>query len=138
MTSKTNRWKLGLFVVGQLAKRHGIKVTLRPSAYGGTSAIALIPTSLVGTDDGFAEALPAGASAAASAWPAQEVSAQEVPAQDATGEQVGRAGGDLARLAHGRRTDPNAVPGIEVNHFKDLARCGVAAPRSRSWPSRCQ
>jgi Nitrate and nitrite sensing/HAMP domain len=74
-----NSEQLGLFVVGQLAKRHGIKVTLRPSPYGGTSAIALIPTSLVGTDDGFVEALPAGASAAASAWPAQELPTQEVP-----------------------------------------------------------
>jgi hypothetical protein len=67
-----NSEQLGLFVVGQLAKRHGIKVTLRPSPYGGTSAIALIPTSLVGTDEGFMEGLPAGASAAASAFPAQE------------------------------------------------------------------
>ena len=84
-----NSEQLGLFVVGQLAKRHGIKVTLRPSAYGGTSAIALIPTSLVGTDDGFVEALPAGASAAASAWPAQEVPAQEVPAQLTSGPAWG-------------------------------------------------
>ncbi|MBO3746996.1 nitrate- and nitrite sensing domain-containing protein [Streptosporangiaceae bacterium NEAU-GS5] len=39
--------RLGLFVVGQLAKRHGIKVSLRTSPYGGTSAIALIPRDLV-------------------------------------------------------------------------------------------
>jgi hypothetical protein len=71
-----NSEQLGLFVVGQLAKRHGIRVTLRPSPYGGTTAIALIPTSLVGTDDGFMEGLPAGASAAGpAAWP------QEGPAQ---------------------------------------------------------
>jgi hypothetical protein len=67
-----NSEQLGLFVVGQLAKRHGVRVTLRPSPYGGTSAIALIPTSLVGTDEGFMEGLPAGASAAASAFPARE------------------------------------------------------------------
>jgi signal transduction histidine kinase len=70
-----NSEQLGLFVVGQLAKRHGIRVTLRPSPYGGTTAIALIPTSLVGTDDGFADGLPAGASAGPAAWP------QEGPAQ---------------------------------------------------------
>ena len=39
--------RLGLFVVSQLANRHEIKVTLRPSAYGGTTAIVLIPTALV-------------------------------------------------------------------------------------------
>ena len=34
---------LGLFVIGQLAQRHGITVTLLESAYGGTKAIVLIP-----------------------------------------------------------------------------------------------
>ena len=35
--------QLGLFVVSQLAKRHGIRVTLKASPYGGTAAIVLIP-----------------------------------------------------------------------------------------------
>nr|WP_169806361.1 nitrate- and nitrite sensing domain-containing protein [Herbidospora sakaeratensis] len=39
--------RLGLFVVGRLAKRHDITVNLRPSPYGGTTAIVLIPTELV-------------------------------------------------------------------------------------------
>ncbi|MFI0483183.1 nitrate- and nitrite sensing domain-containing protein [Actinomadura sp. 9N215] len=39
--------QLGLFVVARLAERHGITVTLRPSPYGGTTAVALIPGSLV-------------------------------------------------------------------------------------------
>ena len=39
--------RLGLFVVARLAARHGIKVTLRPSPYGGIIAIALIPHELV-------------------------------------------------------------------------------------------
>ncbi|TDC74049.1 nitrate- and nitrite sensing domain-containing protein, partial [Actinomadura sp. 7K507] len=39
--------QLGLFVVARLAQRHGIQVTLRPSPYGGTTAIALIPASLI-------------------------------------------------------------------------------------------
>jgi len=39
--------QLGLFVAGQLAKRHNIKITLRPSPYGGTTAIVLIPQNLV-------------------------------------------------------------------------------------------
>lgn len=37
--------RLGLFVVGRLAKRHGIKVSLQESAYGGTTAIVLIPSA---------------------------------------------------------------------------------------------
>jgi signal transduction histidine kinase len=39
--------QLGLFVAGQLAKRHDIKISLRPSPYGGTTAIVLIPQNLV-------------------------------------------------------------------------------------------
>ncbi|WP_438291006.1 nitrate- and nitrite sensing domain-containing protein [Streptomyces sp. HUAS TT7] len=39
--------RLGLFVVGRLAHRHGVKVTLRRSPYGGTCAIVLIPECLL-------------------------------------------------------------------------------------------
>ena len=42
-----NTEQLGLFVVGQLARRHGISVTLRQSPYGGTTAVALIPQRLI-------------------------------------------------------------------------------------------
>ena len=57
-----NTEQLGLFVVGQLARRHGISVTLRPSPYGGTTAVALIPRVLV-VDEGPA-ALSAGGAGA--------------------------------------------------------------------------
>jgi signal transduction histidine kinase len=39
--------RLGLFVVGRLAARRGIRVSLRSSPYGGTTAIVLIPDGLV-------------------------------------------------------------------------------------------
>jgi len=39
--------QLGLFVAGQLARRHDVRISLRPSPYGGTTAIVLIPISLV-------------------------------------------------------------------------------------------
>ncbi|WP_066942286.1 sensor histidine kinase [Microtetraspora fusca] len=42
--------RLGLFVVGRLARRHGVRVSLRASAYGGTSAIVLIPANLMADD----------------------------------------------------------------------------------------
>ena len=44
--------RLGLFVVGQLAARYGVSVTLRPSPYGGTTAIVLIPRALLSTEGG--------------------------------------------------------------------------------------
>ncbi|GAA4181002.1 hypothetical protein GCM10022252_04710 [Streptosporangium oxazolinicum] len=39
--------RLGLFVVAQLAIRHGIRVFLRPSPFGGTTAIVMLPNELV-------------------------------------------------------------------------------------------
>jgi hypothetical protein len=45
-----NTEQLGLFVVGNLARRHGISVTLRPSPYGGTTAVVLLPQRLVVDD----------------------------------------------------------------------------------------
>ncbi|MFE6974141.1 nitrate- and nitrite sensing domain-containing protein [Streptomyces sp. NPDC057682] len=39
--------RLGLFVVSRLAVRHRIRVQLRTSAYGGTTAVVLLPTDLL-------------------------------------------------------------------------------------------
>jgi len=50
--------QLGLFVVSQLAKRHGIRVTLKASPFGGTAAIVLIPRHLVVTEEAFRAGLP--------------------------------------------------------------------------------
>ncbi|WP_329129308.1 nitrate- and nitrite sensing domain-containing protein [Streptomyces sp. NBC_01476] len=39
--------RLGLFVVSRLAQRHGVRVSLRQSPYGGTTAVVLIPAPLL-------------------------------------------------------------------------------------------
>jgi histidine kinase/DNA gyrase B/HSP90-like ATPase len=59
--------RLGLFVVAQLANRHGIRVSLRPSAFGGVTAIVLIPGELV-TAGPRPMALPAGPAPADKSW----------------------------------------------------------------------
>ncbi|WP_338022718.1 ATP-binding protein [Allosalinactinospora lopnorensis] len=41
------RTELGLFVVGTLAKRHGVKVRLRESPYGGITAIVLLGRTIL-------------------------------------------------------------------------------------------
>ncbi|RZU77022.1 signal transduction histidine kinase [Micromonospora kangleipakensis] len=46
-----NAARLGLYVVSRLTGRHGVRVQLKESAYGGTTAVVLIPLDLV-TDDG--------------------------------------------------------------------------------------
>ncbi|GAA4212022.1 sensor histidine kinase [Microbispora amethystogenes] len=39
--------RLGLYVVSRLAERHGIRVSLKASPYGGTTAVVLLPRELV-------------------------------------------------------------------------------------------
>ena len=42
-----NSEQLGLFVVARLAARHGIRVALRESVYGGTTAIVVLPFGVI-------------------------------------------------------------------------------------------
>ena len=42
--------QLGLFVVSRLARRHGVRVSLRTSPYGGTTAVLLLPTAMLSAD----------------------------------------------------------------------------------------
>ncbi|MEU1408342.1 nitrate- and nitrite sensing domain-containing protein [Streptomyces sp. NPDC005728] len=55
----TRHDRLGLYVVGRLAARHGVEVNLRDSPYGGTTAVVLLPEGVL------AEVEPAGAPSAA-------------------------------------------------------------------------
>jgi signal transduction histidine kinase len=45
--------QLGLFVASQLARKHNIRISLRGSPYGGTTAIVLIPTALVVSEESY-------------------------------------------------------------------------------------
>ncbi|MGC9496532.1 ATP-binding protein [Streptomyces sp. WG7] len=49
--------RIGLYVVSQLAKRHGITVRLQSNIYGGVQAVLVVPQALLGTEP---DALPGG------------------------------------------------------------------------------
>lgn len=42
--------RIGLFVVSQLARRHGIHVRLQSNIYGGVQAVLVVPQALLGTE----------------------------------------------------------------------------------------
>ncbi|MFC8248084.1 ATP-binding protein [Streptomyces chartreusis] len=44
--------RIGLFVVSQLAKRHGIHVRLQANIYGGVQAVLVVPQGLLGNEPG--------------------------------------------------------------------------------------
>ncbi|MEU1851251.1 nitrate- and nitrite sensing domain-containing protein [Streptomyces sp. NPDC019990] len=64
--------RLGLFVVSRLAARHDVKVHLRASPYGGTTAVVLLPTALLHT----AAAEPPSGTAAPTRQPEDHVHAR--------------------------------------------------------------
>ncbi|MEO3923792.1 nitrate- and nitrite sensing domain-containing protein [Micromonosporaceae bacterium B7E4] len=57
-----NSARLGLFVVALLGARHGVRVQLRPSAFGGVTAVALIPGDLVVPDTSTSTSTPTSTS----------------------------------------------------------------------------
>ncbi|WP_073951388.1 sensor histidine kinase [Streptomyces kebangsaanensis] len=93
--------RLGMFVIGKLAARHGVAVTLRSSPYGGTTAIVLIPHDIV----------------------VREASGAEVPGTTAAGADADAAGATVAAAVAAvprARTVPHVAP----------ARTGTAAART--------
>ncbi|GAB3740127.1 sensor histidine kinase [Nocardiopsis nanhaiensis] len=64
------KMRLGLFVVSHLAHRHGIRVHLRPSPYGGVQAIVLLPQELISGDR---TPLPSGENTGEDIWEVREI-----------------------------------------------------------------
>lgn len=93
--------RLGLHVAAQLAHRHGIRITLRGSPYGGTTAIVLIPNELVVKLDGPAR--DAILAVGAGPQPAEVQGNGRVPAL--IGEPAGPAGSRVS----GNAQNPSQV-----------------------------
>ncbi|MCJ0869868.1 sensor histidine kinase KdpD [Streptomyces sp. AP-93] len=73
--------RLGLAVVGRLARKHGLTVSFRPSARGGTGALMMLPQELISRTPAEAPSAPLAIPAQPSARVAQEApAAPEVPA----------------------------------------------------------
>ncbi|WP_348534426.1 nitrate- and nitrite sensing domain-containing protein [Kitasatospora sp. GP82] len=55
--------RMGLFVVGRLSLRHGIRIQLRPSDSGGTTALVMLPVDVTNSTDRRGAARPGPAQA---------------------------------------------------------------------------
>ncbi|GAA3192056.1 MULTISPECIES: nitrate- and nitrite sensing domain-containing protein [Streptomyces] len=129
--------RLGLFVVSRLAQRQGVRVSLQPSPYGGTTAVVLLPGALLteteeGEDTGgvsldgpdlprlepvtgepaaLAEARAQGPRAVGPGAPArQETADAPHPLDDEDGVFRGRARGRRAAAPTGPSPSPALVP----------------------------
>jgi hypothetical protein len=91
--------QLGLFVVSRLARRHGVRIRLKESPYGGTTAVVLIPLSLIA--DRTADGEPSDSSSG------------QLLATSTVGGDARRLSehGDLESRPHrGRARDPRSGP----------------------------
>ncbi|MFF2777202.1 nitrate- and nitrite sensing domain-containing protein [Streptomyces sp. NPDC058052] len=119
--------RLGLFVVSRLSSRHAVKVHLRPSPYGGTTAVVLLPTDLL------QGALPPGHGTAGD--PAGTVTA---PEPTAPGEERAAREREEAHRAEARRfTGPpvaSRTPAAAPDAPKVLRGTPAAAPGGPAAP----
>ncbi|MEV6614431.1 nitrate- and nitrite sensing domain-containing protein [Streptomyces sp. NPDC051051] len=94
--------RMGLFVVGRLSQRHGIRIQLRPSDSGGTTALVMLPVDVAQggkkpqpkPGQGGVSGGPAAAQAAAGAAAARR--------QNGQGGALGAGSGTGGRLAAGQ------------------------------------
>jgi signal transduction histidine kinase len=110
--------RLGLFVVARLAARHGIRVSLAESAYGGTRAIVLLPDALL-DESGSLATEPMDPPV----WPSAEPVGADLP--DAMSTE------DVATMVIIGPTEPESVPepvnGASANGMPAHSANGVDA-----------
>ncbi|MFD0318516.1 sensor histidine kinase [Streptomyces flavalbus] len=128
--------RIGLFVVSQLARRHGITVRLQGNIYGGVQAVLVIPTELLGT-------VPQPPGATTQPAPAQPTGPHPTavpapPRQPHPANGTAAAPGPLpVRDAHDQRPTPaDAVPGIRPEDRGQLAEHTAVPPVPRTGTVR--
>ncbi|MGW0503231.1 nitrate- and nitrite sensing domain-containing protein [Micromonospora sp. NPDC003241] len=116
--------RLGLYVVSRLTDRHGVRVHLKESPYGGTTAVVLVPSDLI-TVDGAQPAVPPPATRSeAPALPAGAVPA----ADERSPAPVAVASPTAAREA---TAGPVAQPSVE-----SVEETTILPTRSRRRPGQ--
>ena len=150
--------RMGLFVVGRLATRHGITVSLRNREDGGVAATALVPASAVLAVAPEGAAVTAGASAGASRSVPDQArgGGSGLPQRGqrqgggapgsffAPGVDPEQGGGDAARPGGARerrsmlprRGSPTGAPGINGSHGHGTNGTNGAGPAGPAGPGR--
>ncbi|MFF4503993.1 nitrate- and nitrite sensing domain-containing protein [Streptomyces sp. NPDC001401] len=131
--------RMGLFVVGRLSQRHGIRIQLRPSDSGGTTALVMLPVDVAqggkkpqpkpGQGAG-ASGGPAAAQAAAGVAAARRQAGAGAPGGGALGAGAS-AGGGLLGAGQGPRA---ALPG--AGDGRPGAPGGARGPQSPAAPQQ--
>ncbi len=119
--------QLGLFVASQLAKKHDIKVSLRGSPYGGTTAIVLIPNTLVISEESYQ---PDGTDQSSGV----QLSGRHAARDDA--DRVASVPGDTASA--GTPGSNGAVAAAEAAVAEAAAEAAAAEAAGERWPASAE
>src|SRR5450756_115631 len=135
-----NSEQLGLFVVSTLAARHSIKVSLRQSAYGGTTAILVLPFGVIvreeesrSREDWADDRQPGGMRSLMPGTNGQAAQAHPDEADDLSpfGATVRHR---LSAAATGRRVDTNEIPRSNGQERPPAPRTSPRAPWEYDQP----
>ncbi|MGW2211850.1 ATP-binding protein [Streptomyces sp. NPDC001781] len=145
--------RLGLAVVGRLARKYGLKVSFRPSARGGTGVLMLVPQEILTSPAPTAPAAsPAPQPERPVSPPAPVREAPAPPAEEVGGLPRRRRGRTLAEAERSRSAsrdttgrpapgpDEARVRAARFSSFRDAVRPGTApgavAPHTRTGEAR--
>ncbi|MBE8477855.1 sensor histidine kinase [Streptomyces justiciae] len=138
--------RMGLFVVGRLSQRHGIRIQLRPSDSGGTTALVMLPVDVAqggkkpqpkpgqGAGGGAPSAAQAAAGAAAARGGSGRPGGGSLGAGAPAGGALGAGAPAGGRLGAGQGPRA-ALPGTG-NSGRPGAPGGARGPQSPSAPSQ--
>ncbi|MDL2078591.1 ATP-binding protein [Streptomyces sp. GXMU-J15] len=130
--------RIGLFVVSQLARRHGINVRLQTNIYGGVQAVLVVPQGLLGADSGG----PAANEGATGGAPVPTAPGPQRPAARPAPQhpKAQAAGGPVPLPVRGsheeRPTIAEAVPGIRPQDRAVVVEHNGVPPVPRSGAVR--
>jgi signal transduction histidine kinase len=124
--------RIGLFVVSQLARRHGITVRLQSNIYGGVQAVLVVPQALLGAEPGAGTPGGAGQPVAGAAGAA---GTGHPAAPRRPGGQAGLPGPNGAESGPGSGTGPGASRGRSPVGDADFGVSSVPLPASGAGPS---
>ncbi|MFF9391754.1 sensor histidine kinase [Streptomyces griseoluteus] len=139
--------RLGLAVVGRLARKYGLKVSFRPSARGGTGVLMLVPQEILTSPAPTAPAAPAPEAERPAAPPAPVRETPAPPAEEVGGLPKRRRGRTLAEAERSRSAsrddtgrpapgpDEAKVRAARFSSFRNAVRPGTTpggqAPHTR-------
>ncbi len=100
--------RIGLFVVSQLARRHGIHVRLQTNIYGGVQAVLVVPQALLGGEPAAVAGAPGTTAPLSSADTGAVPTVRHTPAL--SGPSATRRTGRRAARRTSCRTHPHPAP----------------------------